>query len=57
MWGGGAGLSISQPLLCQQKEKYSQTFDEAHVSQLLSLIDEGERHRERKAERRRQENA
>lgn len=45
--GGVAGLSISDPLLCQQKEKYSQTFDEAHVSQVLSLIDGGEKGREK----------
>lgn len=48
-WSGVAGLSSSDPLLCQQKEKYSQTFDEAHVSQVVSLIDERERWREGKA--------
>ena len=48
-----AGLQdcpLQNPLLCQQKEKFSQTFDEARVSQLLSLIDERERRREGKAE-------
>lgn len=53
-------MSPSDALLCQQKEKYSQTFDEAHVSQVLSLIDERERWREgkgREQERKRKENA
>lgn len=45
---------LQNPLLCQQKEKYSQTFDEAHVSQVLSLIDERERRREGKAESKRE---
>ncbi len=45
-----AGLSLSDPVLCQQKEKCSQTFDEALVSQVLSLIDESERCREEKPE-------
>ena len=46
-------MSLSDPVLCQQKEKYSQTFDEAHVSQVLSLIDEREQWREGKAESKR----
>lgn len=54
-------MSSSDPLLCQQKEKYSQTFDEAHISRVLSLIDERERWKEGKAEskreRERKENA
>lgn len=39
-------------LLCKQKEKRIQTFDEVHVSQVLSLIDERERWWEGKAKSR-----
>lgn len=33
-------------MLCKQKEKHIQTFDEAHISQVLSLIDESQQWRE-----------
>lgn len=40
-----AGWSPSDPPVASG-EKYTQTFDEAHVSQVLSLIDELEQRRE-----------
>lgn len=44
-------MSPPDSLLGQQKEKYSQTFDEAHGRQVLSLIDEREPRREWQRER------
>lgn len=43
-------MSPGYPLLCKQKEKHIQTFDEAHISKVLSLIDESERWWEVKAD-------